>query len=267
MKSLLSLALVAMLATIAVAQESNKSQSDSDQTLKSIQKVCPVSGEELGEGAIKVEMDGLSMFVCCEGCKGKPAKDEHKKTIMARMAKAQGTCPIMKKKKVTADSKMTMVKGQPVFACCARCVSKIDGDGEAALKTVHANYQSFLSDETLKMAQKICPVSGQPLGDGAIKVTKEGEDMFVCCENCVEAKFSDEKVAEINANLAKAQGTCPVMTSKKVSAESASTVVNGRRVFACCKKCVAKVKSDPAKYVAKVNAQIKENAGAKQDKQ
>ena len=257
MKTLFSLALVALLATTAWAQE--KEQANADQTLIAIQQICPVSGQKLGEDAIKSEVDGMTMFLCCEGCKGKPAGEKHKQTIMARMAKAQGNCPLMEKKEVTADSEMTVVNGQPVFTCCKRCASKVADNGEMALKKVHANYKSFLSDEALKMAQKICPVSGQPLGDGAIKVTKDGEDMFVCCENCVEADFNSDKVAAINANLAKAQGNCPVMASKQVSAESASVVVNGRRVFACCKKCAAKIKEEPAKYVAKVNSQIKDN--------
>ena len=48
-------------------------------------------------------------------------------------------------------------------------------------------------------AQKICPVSKEPLGSMGtpIKVTVEGRDVFVCCEACVDelkadfAKYSD----------------------------------------------------------------------------
>ena len=42
-----------------------------DRTLAEKQKICPVSGEELGSmGApIKVDVKGKPVFICCEGCK------------------------------------------------------------------------------------------------------------------------------------------------------------------------------------------------------
>jgi hypothetical protein len=44
------------------------------------------------------------------------------------------------------------------------------------------------ADRQLAQEQKICPVSGEPLGSmGApIKVTVEGREVFVCCEGCVD---------------------------------------------------------------------------------
>lgn len=45
--------------------------SKEDRALAEKQKVCPVSGEELGSmGApIKVDVKGQQVFICCEGCK------------------------------------------------------------------------------------------------------------------------------------------------------------------------------------------------------
>lgn len=45
--------------------------SNEDRALAEKQKVCPVSGEELGSmGApIKVDVKGQPVFICCEGCK------------------------------------------------------------------------------------------------------------------------------------------------------------------------------------------------------
>lgn len=49
------------------------------------------------------------------------------------------------------------------------------------------------ADRTAALAQKICPVSDEPLGSmGApLKVTVEGRDVFLCCEGCKKALEED----------------------------------------------------------------------------
>jgi hypothetical protein len=44
------------------------------------------------------------------------------------------------------------------------------------------------ADRQVAQEQKVCPVSGEPLGSmGApIKITVEGRELFVCCEGCVD---------------------------------------------------------------------------------
>jgi hypothetical protein len=54
-------------------------------------------------------------------------------------------------------------------------------------------------DRELALAQKVCPVSGEPLGSMGtpIKVTVEGRDVFVCCAGCVdELKSNFDKYAD-----------------------------------------------------------------------
>ncbi|MEZ6069220.1 MAG: hypothetical protein R3C10_02890 [Pirellulales bacterium] len=63
------------------------------------------------------------------------------------------------------------------------------------------------ADQALARAQKICPVSGEPLGSmGApLKVSDvAGRDVFVCCEGCVEdLKADPEKfLAKLDAAAA-----------------------------------------------------------------
>ncbi len=43
-------------------------------------------------------------------------------------------------------------------------------------------------DRRLAEAQKTCPVSGEPLGSMGvpIKLTVEGQEVFICCEGCKE---------------------------------------------------------------------------------
>ncbi len=47
----------------------------------------------------------------------------------------------------------------------------------------------LLNDDEAIAAQRICPVSGEPLGSMGepIKVTVEGRDVFVCCAGCISA--------------------------------------------------------------------------------
>ena len=48
-------------------------------------------------------------------------------------------------------------------------------------------------DRAAVLAQKICPVAGEPLGSMGtpIKVTIDGRDVFVCCKGCIEALEAD----------------------------------------------------------------------------
>lgn len=54
---------------------------------------------------------------------------------------------------------------------------KVDGDGTAGLSA---------ADQELARAQKVCPVSGEPLGSMGtpVKMTHGGRTFFLCCESC-----------------------------------------------------------------------------------
>ena len=60
-------------------------------------------------------------------------------------------------------------------------------------------------------------------------------------------------VASLAFAEGKAQTTCPVMGGKIDKAQYAD--VDGVRVYVCCPGCVAKVKADPEKYIAKLKAE------------
>ena len=55
-----------------------------------------------------------------------------------------------------------------------------------------------------------------------------------------------------SAKNAKPQTLCPV-TGEKID-KSLYADVKGYRVYVCCKGCIAKVKADPDKYLAKIKA-------------
>ncbi|MFT7629021.1 MAG: hypothetical protein ACI87E_000017 [Mariniblastus sp.] len=103
--------------------------------------------------------------------------------------------------------------------------------------------------------QKVCPVSGGALGamGEPIKV-KVGEQIaYLCCKGCQGKELKAEHWKTIQANIAAAQGTCPIM-GKPVSADMKSTVVNGQQVFVCCPPCIPKIQADIEGSLKKVNA-------------
>lgn len=246
-------------------QQQEDAAAKAEQLQIAVQKICPVSGGELGSMGepVKVKVGEQVAFLCCKGCQGKPLNVEHWKTVQANIAAAQGTCPIMNKP-VTADMKSTVVNGQQVFVCCPPCIAKIQADAEVALKKVNSNYASYIakqqqakSDQLFAAAQGICPVSGGKLGSmGEPVKVKVGEQIaYLCCKGCQGKKIDPEHWKTVQANLAKAQGTCPVM-EKPVDATMKSTLVQGRKVFVCCPPCISKIEADPATFLAKLEAQI-----------
>jgi YHS domain-containing protein len=127
-------------------------------------------------------------------------------------------------------------------------------------QSVLADDKSAHEDELMIAAQKICPVSGEALGEmGAPFKTKVGDQTyFLCCKDCVGKEFSKENLQKVTANLIAAQGECPV-SGKPLPKDAPSVVVNDRQIFVCCKNCPAKVQADPAKYIAKVDSQLEKN--------
>lgn len=104
--------------------------------------------------------------------------------------------------------------------------------------------------------QKICPVSGQKLGDhGApikVAVGKDKEEIFLCCKACLKRKLDPKHWGAIHANFAKAQQICPVM-KHKLPKNPKWTIVEGKIVYICCPPCTKKIVAAPTKYLKKVD--------------
>ncbi|GEM_PF-1439965 len=285
MKSILTFLTIALTSTAAVGFESTESivnlqtqtqespqeelPSESDPLRATVQGICPVSGEKLGSmgSPIKVKAGQQELFLCCDGCKGKPLNPEHWKAVKTNLAAAQKLCPIMEKP-VNAEMKSTIVDGQLIFVCCPPCIEKIQADVEAAMTIVNANYKEYVtakqqvSNDRLQIAaQRICPVSGEKLGSmGApikVKVGPE-ETAFLCCKACVGKKIEAALWKTVQGNLAKSQGACPV-TGKPLTDDMKSTVVHGRKIFVCCPDCLAEIQAKPIVFITKVNLLIERN--------
>jgi len=116
--------------------------------------------------------------------------------------------------------------------------------------------------------QKICPVSGKPLGSmgDPVAVDMNGQRLYVCCAGCVNAvKANPAKYAsgrpEITVTSATAadaaliaiQKVCPVMDEPLGSmGQPIKVMVGDKPIFLCCKGCIKKIKAEPAKYLAMV---------------
>lgn len=115
-----------------------------------------------------------------------------------------------------------------------------------------------------------CPVSGMKLDSKGDAVVKEydGREVRFCCDGCVAPfeKDTAKFMAKIDEQIIASQGrfypmeTCLVMDGEALMEDGEfigqDVVVHNRLVRTCCKMCVAEVKKNPAKYIAKLNEAI-----------
>ena len=110
-----------------------------------------------------------------------------------------------------------------------------------------ADAEELSKRDQLKMAaQQICPVSGQKLGThGApVKVKIGRQELFLCCQPCLQGKVEAKHWAAIHANFTAAQASCPVM-NKPLPKSPKWTIVDGQIVYICCPPCADKIKAEP----------------------
>ncbi len=116
--------------------------------------------------------------------------------------------------------------------------------------------------------QKVCPVSGKPLGSMGtpVAVDANGQRLFVCCAGCVDAvkanpaKYATSRpnvevvaMTKADAPLIAKQARCPVMDESLGSmGQPIKLLVGGKPLYLCCKGCIKKVQAEPEKYLAMV---------------
>lgn len=133
--------------------------------------------------------------------------------------------------------------------------------------TAFAQETTPTRNDLLIAAQRMIPVGGEDLRamGGPIRAKSGDQTVFLCCKECLGKPISKENWAKVTANLASAQGRCPVM-NRPLPAGATSVVVNGRRVFVCCPTCTGKIEANPEKFLAVVDAMLTKNVGTKLDK-
>ncbi len=159
-----------------------------DRRAAELQKFCPVRpANRLGAmgSPAKVMLDGEPVFLCCVGCEGKARANP--KEALQKAEELKKAAPAA----VPAASRPPVVGGEP-------------DEVKTGLAKLGAE------DRQLAEAQRLCPVSGKPLGsmDTPVKVTLKGEPVFLCCEGCEEEAEADaertlSKVKELKAQAPK----------------------------------------------------------------
>ncbi len=131
---------------------------------------------------------------------------------------------------------------------------KSSEQGQTQAGKSQAGHAQASRDQLRIAVQEICPVSGGRLGSmGPPKKVKVGElTVFLCCKGCLKGKIDPKHWATIHANVAKAQGICPVM-KHKLPKNPKWTIVDGQIVYVCCPPCTKKIAADPATYLREVD--------------
>jgi hypothetical protein len=150
------------------------------------QKFCPIlKNNRLGSMGtpVKLDVEGQPVFVCCEGCK-EQALDDPQKTL-AQVAKTRGTQP------AGARSAKTVAPAAPAAEARSPPPKK---DPDARIKAALAKLSP--ADRQLAEQQRFCPVlDDSRLGSMGtpVKLTIEGETVFICCAGCKEDAQANTK--------------------------------------------------------------------------
>jgi Cu(I)/Ag(I) efflux system membrane fusion protein len=159
--------------------------SDEDQGLAERQRVCPVTMFALGSMGTppKVELDGQTVFLCCEGCREAVLEEPEKYlAILAERAATGGVQAELPKVELPPIGEMELALPSS---------GETQLGGQQAKPSEASEINAALSrlsqdDHRLAVKQGVCPVTGMSLGSMGvpIKVSLHGRSVFICCEGC-----------------------------------------------------------------------------------
>lgn len=153
------------------------------------------------------------------------------------------TCPIMGKP--ISARLHTDTKYGRIYICCKACVKDIQADVDHAYKTAFPT--------TEKLDNKVCPVTGKPIGKDAVRVELQGRDFQVVDKTAAAtavddaqatlAKLADPKLVDVG------NATCPI--TAEPAAKNTIAVIDGRIVRFATPKAIDEAKKDAKKALAK----------------
>ncbi|MEZ6242109.1 MAG: hypothetical protein R3B57_03610 [Phycisphaerales bacterium] len=263
------------------------------QTAKPVNAMCPIGKEPVVESAGTVEYKGATIGLCCESC-GPDflAWSDASKDAFVAAAKAGldtthidnqpdaqpadiapampapyplAVCPVSGDKLgEMGDPVVKTYEGREVRFCCDSCIGDFEADMPRYWKKID---EMIVRDQLPYYPVATCIVSGESL-------TENGEDIAInavianrlvrlCCNKCRRKVASDPAafMAKLDEAAALAQradyplDTC-VVSGGKLGAmgDPDEIVVAGRLIRLCCPKCEPKVRADPGRYLALVDA-------------
>lgn len=175
------------------------------------------------------------------------------------------TCPVSGE--VLGEDGDPIVKvydGREIKFCCTKCVSKFEKNQAKYMAQID---EQIIKDQMPFYPMTTCVVSGEPL-------VEDGEDIAInkvygnrlvrlCCNMC-KKEFKEDPakfIAELDKAAADQQRenypltTCPVSGEELGGmGEPTEAVIAGRLFRFCCSMCEPKVRANPAKYIAELDA-------------
>lgn len=156
---------------------------------------------------------------------------------------ANKTCPIMGKK-VSLPLFVDTELGR-IYLCCKPCVKDVLADVATAHRTAYPVVQPLAND--------VCPVSGEPIGEDAETLVLQGVSFRVCCAGCAAEARTHAQRTLVRLLMPVVQdvgnATCPV-TGEKATA-NAFVLIGDAMVHLANPKLVAEVGNDPVAVLAK----------------
>ena len=128
------------------------------------------------------------------------------------------TCPISKKA-AKADIFLE-VNGKKVNFCCNNCAKEY-------AKKINLDVAS------LSAAPTACPISGKAGNKAQQVVKKTAKLVSFCCGNCLSKTLKGNKLTATDKGPTK----CPVSEKEAKNEEGTSLLVNGEKIYFCCKNC------------------------------
>jgi YHS domain-containing protein len=212
-------ALVSILAltgaTLSVAMKATPAAADAFGGDPYPLDTCPVSGEKLGADAVNTvlsgmkdkNLDGTQVKFCCAKCeasfKADPAKYLAKMDeAIAKAAAAYplSNCLVMTDEKIEDDAKTVVYQNRVYKLCCKKCVARFSKDPAKYAKEYEA---AVIAAQKPGYKATTCPISGKPLGDGAVDIVVNGRLVRACCNGCVGPIKADPKAAFAKIDAAK----------------------------------------------------------------
>lgn len=154
-----------------------------------------------------------------------------------RLAEEQGFCPVLQDNRLGSMGVpvKVVVKGQPVFLCCAGCKEKALANPDQTLVRVEKAKARIKSG-----ARESPPAASAPPA--------------LTAKEAAEVKAALAKLSPDDRRLAEAQVLCPVMEKNYLGSmgKPFKVLVKGQPVFLCCEGCDEKALANPDQTLAKV---------------
>lgn len=161
-------------------------------------QVCVVSGEPLVAGDITdVVHEGRLVRFCCGMCTKQFDKDPAAAIAKLDMAAISAQKPFYPIETCVISDEALGSMGDPieeihegrlVRMCCSGCVKSFKKDPAKYFATID---RAMIAAQKKTYTATTCPVSGEPLGDGAIDHLYGTQLVRTCCKKCVAAIDKD----------------------------------------------------------------------------